>query len=440
MTDVVTVEDISITDDNIPNTVDDISITVGDIPNTVDDVPITVDDINTTVDDADNIIPCSNPTTDNVPISQPINLGPDGLGGYYTPYNMTFIYNPASMFETAVSALSYRPQLIPHTVGAVNVSADCIGFLTPELFIFGTDYSHEELTAFHSHGYVTIHVFPYQATDKYNSLMSSHSEQTEQTEQTSPPITSNFVHIVKLDDLMDHIKIEHMTGVQALEYVMCHTFNLPSEFIQDSLRDGHYFVHAVCAQLSALGEPIPFEQTFAKVNTMRGFQEIEDLVSYGKFLDNNAEKLANKSLSVTPVLKLDITCAVPAANIDDNNENVKLFATFAHLPSNRPALENEACVELARIAPRTATVNYLLRTEFVVGGYTDDGMLSTTSTPNITPSRIMKPHLNVILSTNYNAPIGANELLKSWNATEIIGGHNVARGITTNFDLFTGCE
>lgn len=342
--------------------------------------------------------------------------GPDGMGGYLTPYNMTMIYNPTSLFETGVSVLGYRPQLIPfdsdNTKG-IELHADSIEYLTPEMFVFGTHLPVETLKAFHQRGFSTIHIFPYRPTDKYDELVN---------------MENPYVHLVKLQNLTEHIKIEQMTGTHALEYIMCHTFGLESVFIPDSLRDGRYFVNGICAQTNTLGEPIPFEETLTKINTMRGFQEIEDLTAYGKFLSVNAERSANKSLASSPVLKLDITCAVPGVN-SQSDAPATLYATFVHLPANRSSLENEACSELARMAPRTAMVNYLLRTEFVIEeSFENDDAVNAAHTA----------YLNVILSGNYNAPIGARELLTAWNAKDIIGGHGIARGKIYNFNEILG--
>ncbi len=203
---------------------------------------------------------------------------------YLTPYQTTVIYHPDSYFETAVAFLSKRAQLIPiYSTIDFSTVADACEHISPEVVIFGNEFSREDLLKFLTRGFQFIHI--YTDDTKYVDF----GEDTENS-QIKPFNLSTITF--QLDTLYDHIVLTPgAMPVYILEHILCAETSYKSEFAQITTIAGKYLLRAIEFSKCDFGEFI-----IRLVASARGFDELTTLITRGKAIYECNEAMANSRI------------------------------------------------------------------------------------------------------------------------------------------------
>lgn len=219
---------------------------------------------------------------------EPVNFGPDESGGYVTPYKFTVVYHPESLFESAVAFLCDQAQLIPLAATTdYSVVAESCEHPSPEVLIFGTEFSREDLLKFFDRGCQFIHIFTYnkESAEKYID--------TPEGEVPRPfdlrTVTFN------VDTLYEHIVlIQGLLPIYILEHITCAAFPTYTSIIGDkevNNTTGNY----LCKALSFANKPFG-EIILTWCSTYKGFDLVRAHVVKGQTIVEEHERLASKRL------------------------------------------------------------------------------------------------------------------------------------------------
>ena len=256
-----------------------------------------------------------------------IKLGPTDDGGYITPYQMTIVYHQDSVFETAVAVLGAKAQLVPLAPQVdYNSVAGACEHISPEVLIFGTEFSREAITTFFDRGFHFVHVFsrdPDLARSKYYDDES--------------PFDPRMV-VFGVDTLHEHVRIiEGLLPIYVLEFIVCASF--PSYKTQ--LESGEEINHVNGKYLLTGLEGGDFGTKLLQLcSTYKGFELVKVLQIKGATIHETREKLASKRIAqgITYQLKLSEENTVSAAAIyggDLTNEMMNLLPIHPHIVKNK---------------------------------------------------------------------------------------------------------
>ncbi len=290
-------------------------------------------------------------------------LMPDG--SYSTPFDVTVVYDPNSLFESAIAGFAYRAQLCP-LGDAVDygVVADSVEFLTPNVFIFGTKFEPHHLASFYARGFTTIHIFPYQPITKYDGLPS--------------------VYLVTLPNLYSHINIESSIGLHTIEHICCAKFNFQSSFVTDAIEGGRYLARAISK---------PYVDTFIKMNSVKGWNILEELIAEGKYVGIAREKMVNNLIDTAEIVKCN--------GVDESSSHTIILV---------PNTLRNVFMHLLPMHPRSRAVNYYI-------------FYNLTQT------------INVTIGTLANTTESADSLLRRLG-TFISGNQTIATGTLRDLSMF----
>lgn len=198
--------------------------------------------------------------------------GPIGAGEYFTPYQTTVVYHTRSIFETAVAFLSRRAQIIPldENVDYGSVAASC-EHPSPDIILFGNEFSHENLNKFFDRGFQLIHIFTYE-NDRVQKM--------DDPRIVTFDINTIYDHIVLLDGFTSSFLFEH---------ILSGTFPNHNDFI--SHEAGVHFLIALRTEKAPIGD------TLLKLcSSYRGYENACAMVVKGKTIQEMRERGANKCI------------------------------------------------------------------------------------------------------------------------------------------------
>lgn len=240
------------------------------------------------------------PATESKPV-QP-TYGPTADGEYLTPYQTTVIYHTNSVFESAVAVLSDRAQLIPLTGSEIdwdNLFA-VADHPSPEVLIFGTELSRENLLKFFDRGFQLIHVFSYDLTNcPYFDKNIDKTEDNDKTEGNLLPVPFDpRVVPFGIETLYDHLcLVAGLTPFYLLEYIACVEFPKYKSIVSENINrtTGRHLLRAM--EFSD-GESKDFGIKLLQLcATANGFDKIEQLIVLGRSIAEVNEHNANKRLN-----------------------------------------------------------------------------------------------------------------------------------------------
>jgi hypothetical protein len=280
----------------------------------------------------DNILDTHDDSTEPeaAPEVPEIKLGPTDDGGYITPYQMTIVYHQDSVFETAVAVLGARAQLVPLApLVDYNSVAGACEHISPEVLIFGTEFSREAITTFFERGFHFVHVFsrdPDYARSKYYD--------------GETPFDPRMV-VFGVDTLYEHVRIiEGLLPIYVLEFVICASF--PSYKTQ---LDGSDEINHLNGKYLITGlEGGDFGAKLLQLcSTYKGFEIAKVLQIKGATIHETREKLASTRISqgITYQLEVSEESKVSVAAIyggDLTNEMINLLPVHPHIVKNKVSM------------------------------------------------------------------------------------------------------
>jgi hypothetical protein len=275
-------------------------------------------------------------------INNEVVYGPTGDGEYVTKWQTTIIYHEDSVFETSVAFLAARAQIIPiSSITDFAAVADSCEHPSPEVFIFGDEFSTDDLLTFFARGFQIIHIFTYNDNQakKYQKELSTdeivdtmniikatsdivaggsaevHARDDNVTdaeggvaetdgapvETDGAPVETDVTMIpfdertttFTIDTLYEHIIIlEGMMPMFALEHVICAEFpNYQSAIPKITHVDGRNLLRYLRAMKKSIG---PTLLTLA--SSFRGFDEVSSMVIKGQAMFESREIMANQRI------------------------------------------------------------------------------------------------------------------------------------------------
>lgn len=241
------------------------------------------------------------PTTENKidqPVQKPVQptYGPSGAGEYLTPYQTTVIYHTNSVFESAVAVLSDRAQMIPITGAEIdweNLFA-VPDHPSPEVLVFGTELSRENMLKFFARGFQLIHVF--YASDHANDL--ENCPYFDKDENAEPVPFDPRVAPFGIETLYDHLYlVAGLTPLYLLEYIACAEFPKYKSIINNDINytTGNHLLRAMkfaAWQTEDFG--VKLLQLCATAN---GFDKVAQLIGRGQTIADINEHKANERLN-----------------------------------------------------------------------------------------------------------------------------------------------
>lgn len=262
--------------------------------------------------------------------SSSITYGPTDDGEYITPYQMTVVFDPSSVFESVVALLSNRAQLVSTSnFKSMNNSDDYFGailssceHISPEVLIFTTDHNFTQidLDKFLSRGFQFIHVFVY-------------------SDDSSCIEDPDHVAFFGIDTLQEHVNlIEGIVPIYVLEHIICAEFpKYVSQMKDMNAATGKCFIKA----LNSCGSPLSDVLSNLCAN-YHGFEKIQTMVIKGRTICEVYEQLANSRLHKGIFYKLQMPI------LSDNNTTK--FITYNAFAVHGGEFETEI-LNLAPIHP-----------------------------------------------------------------------------------------
>lgn len=209
----------------------------------------------------------------------PVENGLSGGSEYLTPYQTTIFYNPASTFETAVAFLSDRAQLIP-----IDPLVDPVGAYehpSPNVVIFGTDFSNETLIELFDKQFQHIHVFiPTGTVSKY----------------ADDPRVTTFT----IDEIYDHVElISGMVSSFILEHIILATHpGFKGMFSAEVTSEtGKHFLRALTDDSVESGVHLGVSLLNLCKSGYRGFDNVKSMVIAGQSTQKIYDRIAAKCVS-----------------------------------------------------------------------------------------------------------------------------------------------
>jgi hypothetical protein len=213
-------------------------------------------------------------------MTEEIKYGYQSNGEYLTPFNCTIFYHEDSMFETAAAVLASRAQVIKITKDCSSIANLC-EYITPEVLIFGDEFSNEEIQLFFTKGFKFIHIFVYD-----NNTDSKISVEN----------TAKFT----IDTFYDHIVlIEGLSAFITMEHVIMGSFPNYKTIGTISHDDGKCF-------LNYIRNTSKLEETLVEIiSSYHGFELINNMVIGGRAFALSRELLADKRIQQGEIFNLD---------------------------------------------------------------------------------------------------------------------------------------
>lgn len=210
-------------------------------------------------------------------------FGPDGQGNYITPYKFTIIFNPDSVFETAVAYLCDQAQLVPFLKGDdySAVAKNC-EHPSPELLIFDHGFSQEDISKFFDRGFELVHIFSPTTTTKYNR------------ENSDEPFNER-VAVFSLLEIYEHaLLLPGIMPMLMLEYILCAEFHQYESLLRN--KDvNHVNGKLLCEMLRLDRRPVG-EVILRTASTYKCEDIIRSYVAQGRAIHEERERLSLAAL------------------------------------------------------------------------------------------------------------------------------------------------
>lgn len=211
-----------------------------------------------------------------------IKYGPTNDGEYITPYQMTVVFHENSSFEYATAILGDRTQMIPIYANCdyEAVAASC-EHISPEVLIFGTEFSRAAISKFFERGFHFVHVF---ARDvKAAEAIYYDNDQPFDHRMIVFGIDTFYEHTVLLKGIAPVYVLEHFARAEFPQYA--------------GILDDKGVTHLAGKYLVAGLEGENFAQKVLQLgSSFKCFEEVARLVIKGRTVYEFREKLANQKL------------------------------------------------------------------------------------------------------------------------------------------------
>lgn len=201
-----------------------------------------------------------------------------------TPYQFTIVYDSTSLLETAIAFLTDQAQLVTDPLTCEHIS--------PELLLFGENYTVSQIQEMKMRGYNVIHIFAYDkiaARQKYADILEKELANNNSGSDTAAEYitldSSSDGRIVIFDneDKWDHLRlISGVTAANVIEYISAYaSLDDSTEINSDKLRRA---IHIVTA-LNVLYGNNEIGPSLLKIcSVYRGHDILEELIAQGKLL------------------------------------------------------------------------------------------------------------------------------------------------------------
>lgn len=216
-----------------------------------------------------------------------VKLGPDGEGGYITPYKFTVAYNPESLFETAVATLCDQTQCIPVLpITNHELLGESCEHPSPEILLFGNKFSRESILKLFERGFQFVHIFTYS------------NEEAEKYIDTDEDVKKPFDYrtvTFDINTLYDHIILTPgLLSMYLLEHIICAAFPTYKSTLDEN-EITHMTGNLFCRGFSTV--PGYFSDKLKKLcDTYKGFDIVHKYIDMGRTIIEERERLASERL------------------------------------------------------------------------------------------------------------------------------------------------
>ena len=244
------------------------------------------------VDNVDNV--AADAGAAEIP-SEEVKLGPAPDGSYFTPYQTTIVYSADDLFQITVATLAEHAQVIELIPGAdLSTIADVCEHLSPEVVLFGSQWTVEYIESFYKRGFQFVHVM----NDASTCASTCASNGAITATSICEIINEKFTRAVAFDmsEIAQHVNIVHgAIAAYLLELLMIGRCKYTPIFDNVTVSDGKWFAIGI-ESLAATGVHLP-DKIKSICETFRGFDIIGDIIKLG-YSDNQVRlKIASEKLS-----------------------------------------------------------------------------------------------------------------------------------------------
>lgn len=229
--------------------------------------------------------------SDTIETNTDNKFGPTADGVYLTPYQMTVIYHEDSIFEAAVAILGAKTQLVPiGNVADLNSVADACEHISPEVLIFGTQFSREQLNKFFDRGFHFIHVF---ARDIEAATAKYYCDVEEDGVVTRAPYDQRVV-VFDTTTFYEHIVLlEGLAPMYLVEHFICASFPTYETILGDKNVN-----HATGKYLVSGLEGYDLASVLLQIcATYKSFELIQKYIVKGQTICEMRESMANQKIA-----------------------------------------------------------------------------------------------------------------------------------------------
>jgi hypothetical protein len=161
--------------------------------------------------------------------------GPADNGDYYTPYQTTVIYDPSSIFEMTIAALTDRVQLVNLHDYA---QSGTIEHPTPELLLFGV-WARTDIMKLIERGFQLIHCFTHDGKHNYYDIDECGNFVPFNQKVAPFSLDTMYDHLALISGMAPVYLLEHITSGCFADYVSA----LSKEITHET---GMQLIHGLC--------------------------------------------------------------------------------------------------------------------------------------------------------------------------------------------------